>query len=399
MSFYEVIRLIRSKVIKGRARIVKDRFYSFLIPWFSDGAWALATTAAPLLALRFGADAMILGLMGFAAHATRVPLCLTLGRASDRVGRTRIAVPAICIAAAGMVGLGLSWGIVSVGVFYWLLAACAGAFYPPLQALVGDVSRRGQLRKNLGAFNLGWCTGGAVAALAAGWLVFISLPLVAYSGAGAALVAAGLIIAWRSRPADHAEESPGAFPDYSGSLLLIARMGHFTGFFGYSVIRNVFPKLGQDLGWSEPTIAKVVAIVLVGQAVGMVAAGFSSWWRGKLWPQLGAQGAMVVAGCGIAVVSSPVLLGSCFLAIGFALSVAYSGALYYSLSSRKDRGRNTGIHETLVSAGYTTGSLIGGFAAQFVAPRAPYLVLAFLAAACMVWTVSLTHRPKRVQIP
>ena len=372
-------------------RITKDRIYSFLIPWFSDGAFALATTAAPLLALRFGADAMILGVMGFAAHATRIPLCLTLGRASERVGRKPIAVPAICVAAAGMLGLGLSWGIVSVGVFYWLLAACAGALYPPLQALVGDVSRRGQLRKNLSAFNLGWCMGGGVAALAAGWLVLVGLPLVAYTAAGGALVAAGLMIAWRSKPAAETQESTGPFPDYPGSLLLIARMGHFTGFFGYSVIRNVFPKLGQDLGWSEPTIAKVVAMVLVGQAAGMVAASFSSWWRGKLWPQLGAQGAMVAAGCGIAAASSTVLLGSCFFAVGFALSVAYSGALYYGLSSRKDRGRNTGIHETLVSAGYATGSLIGGFVAQFVAPRAPYLVLAFFAAACMVWTVSLTR--------
>ena len=379
---------------------MKDRIYSFLIPWFSDGAFALAATAAPLLALRFGADAMVLGVMGFAAHAIRVPLCLTFGQVSERVGRTQIAVPAMFVAAVGMVGLALSWGIVPVAVFYWLLVACAGAFYPPLQALIGDVSRRGHLRKNLGAFNLGWCIGGAVAALGAGWLVLFGLPLVAYVAAGAALVSVALVVAWRGKPAAEAQESPGGLPDYPESLLLIARMGLFTGFFGYSIIRNVFPKLGQDLGWSDPRIAKVVAMVLVGQAAGMLAATASPWWRGKLWPQVGAQGVMIVSACGMVVASSPALLGACFLAVGFALSVAYSGALYYGLSSRTSRGRNTGIHESLVSAGYTVGSLLGGIAAQFASPRAPYVVLACLAAACVVWTLYLsrTRPPKRVEL-
>ena len=378
---------------------MKDRFYSFLITWFSAASSALATAVAPLLALRLGADAMALGVMGLVAHTVRLPLCLASGHVSERIGRTRIIVPVMCLVAVGMVGMALSREMVTLVVFYCVAVAFASSFYPPFQALIGDISKRGHLRKNLAAFNLGWCMGATAAALGAGWIVIIGLHLAPYFGAVTALVAAGLLLAWRNKPASHEEESTGPFPDYPGYLLLIARMGHFTSFFGQATIRIIFPKLGQTLGWSDPSIARVVAMVMVGQAVGMIAASASPWWRGKLWPQVGAQGLLLVAACGIAAASSPVLLGACFLAAGIALSVIYAGALYYGLCSRKERGRNAGTHEFLVAAAYVAGSLLSGLLAQYVSPRAPYVLLACLAAVCMVTAFFLTRTrpPKRAE--
>ncbi|OFX15317.1 MAG: hypothetical protein A2Z18_08065 [Armatimonadetes bacterium RBG_16_58_9] len=374
---------------------MKDRFYSFLIPWFTDAAFALAGTAAPLLALRFGANAIMLGAIGFAAQLVRIPVCFASGRASERLGRKQIAIPAICVTAAGAIGLASSWSIASVAAFFSLIATSAGMFFPPFQAHIGDVSKPGHLRKNLGAYNLGWCSGGAIAALGAGWLVTIGLPVLPYVAAGASLTAGALLLAWRARPVRHSEDPARPLPVYPNSLLIVSRLGHFTAFFAISIIRVIFPKLGCDLGWSDATIAKVVAMSLVGQATGMMVAGASSWWRGKLWPQLTAQALMVASGLGTAAVFPPAMFGACFFVVGFALSIAYSGALYYGLSSRAARGRNTGIHESLVAIASTLGSLLGGVASQFISPRAPYVLLAVMAASCLVLSGTVFRRTSR----
>lgn len=92
----------------------------------------------------------------------------------------------------------------------------------------------------------------------------------------------------------------------------------------------------------------------------------------------------------------PSLLGLLFFVYGVAQSISYTGALYYGLSSRKGKGTNTGIHESLVAAASVSGCLLGGIVAQKVALVAPFLLVAGLASAslvatCFVWA----RRPER----
>jgi MFS family permease len=363
-----------------------------------DGALALVQTAMPLLALRLGATSMLLGTIGWVAQAIRLPVCLTAGHLSEKVGRTRIIVPAACVFVIGCILFGHARSNLQVIVLYAMVMTAIGWFYPPLQALIGDVSERGQLTKNLGAFNIGWCVGGAVMGVAARWMVGAGLPVAFYAAAAAGVAALSLVLLWRRGtrgPVAHKPEEADqpAAPDDDGTLLLIARMGHFTGFFGYATIRILFPKLARSgLHWSETTIATAVAMVLVGQAAGILAANVSPWWRGKLWPQMMAQAVMLASGVVIALSASPIILGAAFLAVGGSLAIAYTAALYHGLSSRKDRGRNTGIHEALVAAGGISGCLIGGLVAQRISLTAPYHLLAGLAGSCLVVSAVLWRR-------
>lgn len=372
-----------------------------------ESGLVLMQTAMPLLAVQMGASYILLGTIGWVAQLIRMPICFTSGHLSERVGRARIIVPSALVCAAMLVALSRATSTTQVMVLYAVAMAAIGAFYPPLQARVGDASEAGQLRKNLGMFNVGWCVGGAVAAGVAGLLVKGGLSLLFLTGAGCCCMAAILVLTWRGKPASHAADEEASSPvgEDFGPLLLISRMGHFAGFFGFSTIRILFPKMGvNSFGWSEATVAQVVAVFLWGLGTGIIVTNVSPWWRGKLWAQVAAQCIMLVSALGVALVCSPVMsslrspamIGSLFFAFGMAQSVAYTGALYYGLSSRKGKGTNTGIHESLVAAAGVSGCLLGGIVAQKIAVYAPFVLLAGLASICVLASAfTWARRPER----
>jgi len=366
-----------------------------------ESGLVLLQTAMPILAVKkLGASWLMLGTLGWVAQAVRLPICFTSGHLSERVGRATLIVPSACLCAAACALLGVANSLAQVMVLYTICLASIGAFYPALQALIGDVSERGQLRKNLGMFNVGWCVGGAVMALAAPELVRIGLSTVFYAGAFGCVLAAALVLTWKrpntaqAAPAD--ENSLDQPAEDCGPLLLIARMGHFTGFFGFAVIRILFPKLGLSaLDWSAVTVVRVVNTLLVGLAVGILLTNVSAWWRGRIWPQVVAQLLMLVCAGSVPFAHSPVLIGTAFFVFGMAQSVTYTAALYHGLSARKNRGRSTGIHEGLVAAGSILGCLLGGLVAQQVSALAPYFLLSGIAGVAMIATLVLAILSKK----
>ncbi len=114
---------------------------------------------------------------------------------------------------------------------------------------------------------------------------------------------------------------------------------------------------------------------------------------------------MMAAAIGVALVCSqafvalraPSVIGALFFAFGMAQSISYTGALYYGLSSRKGKGTNTGIHETLVASGSVLGCLIGGVVAQNFSVVAPWLALAGLAGASTFATGAIWARKPAAQ--
>lgn len=367
-----------------------------------DGCIGFVQTAIPLLAMRFGASAWFLGMLGWTAQGTRLPVCMTTGMLSEKVGRTRVIIPAAILATLTSIGLAFAANNIQVLIFYVLFMVSVGAFYPSLQAFIGDNSGRGQLRKNLSAFNVGWTVGGSVCTLVAGYMFAAHR---AWPFAAAAVVAAGSI--WFVRAWSRLRVSESDDPQVSGyaadpvpsmavgpgSLLWIARSAHFVGFFGYSAIRSLFPKLGRSLDYSDGTIGLLLGVMLIGQAAGIFIAGAGPWWRGKLWPLVLSLVMAVVSGLAITLVDSKGLYAAAFFVQGTSLGIAYTQALYYGLQARTRMGKNSGIHESLVAAGNISGAFVGGTVAQFISLRAPYAAYAIvsgfvLIAGLVYWQVS-----------
>lgn len=387
-----------------RSHTTRTRLFSFAIPALMDGMLGLSQTALPLLAMRFGASPWFLGMLGWTGQSVRFPATLASGALSDVVGRLRIIIPAGLLAGVACVGFALSsnkWQVLGWNI---LLVASIGAFYPCLQAFIGDRSPQGQLRKNLSAFNVGWTVGGSVCALAAGYLLAKNQWLPFGVGAAFTVVLTCLVLIWARTPMskfhESAHESATIAADGPGVLLPIARIGHFLGFFGFSMGRYLFPKLAKvELDMSDATIGSLVSMLHWGQATGILLASVGPWWRWKLWPQVFAQLTPVVSGLVVFFAVSPWILSGAFLLQGIGLGVAYTGALYYGLQARTKMGRNTGIHESLVAAAHFLGSLVGGTAAQFISLRAPYMMFAILSSCALVVTAILWLRaPHRAHV-
>lgn len=375
-----------------RSHVTRMRGFSFAIPALMDGMLGMVQVAIPLLAIRFGATAWFLGMLGWTAQGVRFPVTLSAGALSERIGRTRVIIPAAFLAALACVGLALARNNNEVLIAYILLMAAIGAFYPALQAFIGDQSPQGELRKNLSAFNIGWTSGGAICGLLGGYLLAAGRALPFSIGTVLAVGSMIFVFAWAHSAVGtmHAAEDAETQPATAGPgpLLFIARTGHFLGFFGYAVARSLFPKLGVELGFSEGEIGVLVGLLIVGQALGIFIASAGPWWRGKLWPQILAQGMAMASGLLVFATSSKLLFAAAFLTQGIALSIAYTAALYYGLQARTNMGRNTGIHESLVAAGNIIGSFIGGAVAQFISLRAPYLTFAGLSLLAIIVSLS-----------
>jgi MFS family permease len=382
-----------------RSSITRTRIFSFAVPACMDGMLNLAQVSLPLVAIRFGASPWFLGMLGWTSQSVRLPCNIGSGLLSDRIGRIRVIIPAAVLAIFACLGFAVARDNGQLLLFYILISASIGLFYPALQAFIGDHSPRGELRKNLSWFNAGWTIGGTACGLISGYLLAVRQALPFTIAAVVALAVVILVWLWSRSPAIRAgrrvDEAASAADDGPGPLLIIARIGHFMGFFGYAMARLQFPKLGVEMNMTEGTIGLLVGIMLVGQAVGIFASNAGPWWRGKLWPQILAQVMMAVSGLMVFVVRSPVLFALAFLVQGTGLGIAYTGALYYGLQARTKMGKSTGIHESLVTSGNFSGSLVGGAVAQFVSLRAPYATYAVLSSLAVIASLAYWKSARR----
>lgn len=376
-----------------RPNMFRMRLFSFVIPALMDGMIQIVQVPLPLLALRFGASPWFLGMLGWPAQSVRLPVCLLSGAISERVGRMQVMAPAMCMGIAACLGLAAARNNTQVFLLNFLFVVSLGAFYPAFQAFLGERSPKGELRKNLSAFNIGWTVGGTTCGLIAGYVFTIQQALPFIIGAILIGFAAFFVVTWsrcQSPIADlqtgQNEATAAAGP---GPLLGVARASHFLGFFAYGAVRLLFPKLARSLGMSEGAIGVMIGVLLAGQGVGILISSIGPWWRGKLWPLLAAQGVTLLSALVVATVSSGGLFAVAFLFQGMGLGIAYSSALYYGLQGRSNMGGNTGIHESLVAGGHVFGSLTAGAAAQFVSLRAPYLATAIMS--LLLMTASLVY--------
>ena len=132
--------------------ITRTKVFSFAVPACMDGMINLAQVSLPLVAIRFGADPWFLGMLGWTAQTVRLPFTIGSGMLSDRIGRTRVIIPASVLGVVACLGFAASGTRYQLLLCYILMSLSVGAFYPALQAFIGDHSPKGDLRKNLSWF-------------------------------------------------------------------------------------------------------------------------------------------------------------------------------------------------------------------------------------------------------
>lgn len=385
----------------------------YIAAFFMDGAFSLMMAAIPFKILALGGGPMALGIVPAVASLTYIVFAQLAGRWSDRGDRTWFCLAGSCV-LIGFAFLAYPVGELELLILLMPVMSLGKAlFWPALQAAVGDICPASRLARITAYFNIAWSGGKGLGFLAGGLLLAaFDFRITFLCGGGLALCSL-LALAGRrlvpsagsgpgptnegSRsPADRVAEpdEPGVIPAeirrtfrHLGWLANLAANG-MAGVLVYHL-----PKWFAVRGWDESRFGLVLAAIFLAQtATFFLLAGrirFAYSVPRLLIPQLAA---------GLVVAAVP-WLGSYWLllaltpVLGASFGISYEASIYYSLHARTGRGRNAGVHESLVGLGGFLPPLLGGLAASASGwLGAPYL----LAAACLFlalwWQYALWRR-------
>ena len=344
---------------------MSNKYYIFSIASFFEMGLSFSYSAIPLLAIAFGGSVESISLLTGLVVFSRMPLNLVAGHLSEKYGRFSLMFIGIFMLGVFSLCAIYSKTLLMLGTFGILLSLGAAVYYPSCQALVGDISNGKFLVKNLAGYNTGWCLGAA--------LVAILSPLIvnlwgtrALFGFAVIMVIMSFIFTLIFRRKKKVEkdlnltfETKNALPHANNSFLLIGRMGLFTGFFAFSAIRLVFPKIASDANWSESTILGVTGFFLIGEGIGVIFGAIKPYWKGKIYPQIIAYIIFILTGLVMCFSRDYILLSIFFFLAGMSTATAYTLTIFHALANPKKRGKKTGFNEALVATGVMSASMFG----------------------------------------
>lgn len=357
----------------------------------------LAAQNLGVLVLR--APPAVLGLFGTARAAAKSITSLFTGTGSDRYGRR-------CCAIAGCILAGIAWCLLAnaaswqgVVLMMSLLGLGLALFWPAIQAWLAELTANEgrRLSNTLGLFNIVWAAGMMLGPVSTGYLWPLNYSLTFYVPAILAVVLVGLILLTPSattRSAESVSEARSESRPDNPLFMLIARIGNFASYFAGAIIVVMFPKLAYDvLQLTAAEVGWLLFCVQAGQLLMFVFTRHYQRWQYHLWlmvfAEIAAAGAMVTA----VFATSRALFAAGFMMVGVSAGITYVSSLYYGLHGHGvDKGKQSGVHEAVVSTGRVFGPLLGGLAAQYIGLRAPYAVAAamfVLAAVVQVWLYNL----------
>jgi MFS family permease len=379
-------------VITLRPRIL----YAFA--FIMNSATGVLVVAFPLLGIRFCASPLQLGILGAAGAFVYTLACPFGGGLSDRVraragGRRGslifccallVAVDSFIFAVSGLRDLFI---IAICGYFF------SAFFWPPLQAWLSEVGGRERLAERLGLFNLAWSLGIMVGPMIGGFLFAVDyrLPWCYAMLTNSSLVLLLLLLRKQTSAAAPPPPPPAdeaARRNNAAEFLSLVLWANFASFFCLSNVQSLYPKLASVRDLSPQLIGCLLFMVGAAQSAFFIVLRATRAWHFRYGPLVAVHG---LAAAGMLIIFQTVsvpLLAFAFSLIGIALGLSYYSSLYYSLCGDGDAGRRSGIHELMVGSAFFLGPLLGGFAAQYLGLRSPFILCAALLAGTAAWEVA-----------
>jgi MFS family permease len=346
-------------------------------------AIGMASPVVPLYASSLDASWTEIGLMGTSWGTTLMFLALLTGRLSDRFGRKPLLIASGMLSAFAALIYLVSWTVGQVILVRVVEGAAWALFWPVVEAFATEVVELKQAGYAMGivttsygvAFASGSLTGGSIV----GMLGYVQM-FASYLGISLASVLVAVLILQETRPAGASSTSKMKQADRNprGWISRTILPAYFLGSmytFGLGMMLSLFSVFAKGLG---------VSVFWIGALFGVFWAGRidASFTCGRISDKYGRKSiaviAMVSLGLGFVLLSASTgiepLLGSVAI-LGFSIGAAFpvSVALISDNVQQSVRGYAMGLFETSCAAGFMAASTIGGFLADFLSPRAPYL--------------------------
>ena len=354
---------------------------------------------SPLLAAKIGASWIEVGLMGSAWGVVFTFSAFLTGRISDRIGRRPVLATSSGLSAlAALLFLRASSvpELIAIRGLEGLAWAC---FWPPIEALATETARSEQMGRGIGFVTTVYALGFAIGSFAGGLMTSLfgfALAFETYF----AIASLSILTVWfieAPRQVRHPE------PLMQGRLLsrLFSRplaLGNFLGAsytFGLATVMALLSVYAAGIGIAVFWIGVALSIFWIGRIFGAAFAGSSSDRFGRKRVALLA----LIVGCvGFAMIGSAA--GSLLLAVGSLLAGLSVGGIFpvnvaiiADAVEPESRGAAMGFYEMTCAIAFMIASAFGGFTAQAVNPRTPYLLSAVVFACCaLALAVLLPHR-------
>jgi len=352
--------------------------FLYLFSFFANLLVGMVLLGLPLFAIHLGAGNIQLGIIGTLGSLAYVLFVPFSGWLSDRIPRN-------LQAGAGAVLFGaLLLVIPFVPTLTWIYPLVAlyliatALIWPALESALCGFSGGVALARSAGWFNVSWSSGATLGFLLAG-LLYSRGPGLVFWLAGGLSIVLGLAFSSLFRAAGCKEQQGGQTRSGSVYLLYLSWLSNGMVYFVFNILRNIFPRLAESLGFSSADLGMLLLCLSLAQTVLFVVLNLTSRWHFKFWPIVVAL-LSTFAGL-LIVVFADSLAGFAigFLLIGASGGVTYSASLYYAVSLESSiAGSRSGWHEFYLGAGAFSGPLIGGLLAHYLGPKSPYAVSAIL---------------------
>lgn len=363
-----------------------------------DLCTGLAAFTVPLVALNLGASLIELGLIGTLGSVAYTLACSVTGKLADRYDRRRLMSIASLLSAvvfAFLIFVDTVWTLLIAAALAWMTLAL---FWPALQAALAEGRNRAQLVKTLGTFNIVWTVGFMNGPLLGGPLYEIHprLPFVA-ALVGLILLTAGVFLVRFTTRGDEAQQTAETLPEpeHAGDnarFRPMAWLASFTAFFVIGMINNQFPKLAETLTISPIVLGYLLAIPRLFQLGVFLLVRHTHFWQYRLHPLIIAQAATVLGMGIVAATDTIVMLGFAFATVGILIGTAFSAGQFYAFFQEERKGERGAINEMIVGLGNVSAPLIGGFLAQTIGLRAPYVLCCVVLIAGMLVEYRIARR-------
>lgn len=330
--------------------------------------------------------------------------CLVIRPLFKRVPPRYLIVTSILSMSLLALGMGLSPSLFWLFPIHALYGLAMSLFWPPLMGWLSTDTEGAALGRVVNLFNLGWCIGSIISPVISGWLSQLEprLPLLVGSGlylltaafVAGAVAALPRVRADRGVGSDPDEERPAA--DRSTFLRFPAWVGLFTAFFGFTIMRNIFPIIAREwLHCAKSTIGVLFMAMSFVNAIAFVVLGRTQFWHFRALPMLAGQALGAVAFAGMACTGSLPAIAVLLAVIGVSAGLGYSNSIFHGASGSRNRAQRMAIHESVLAAGSAVGPIVGGLVLEKHGPAAVYWVGAGVLLASIVVQASMCARGRK----
>jgi len=346
-----------------------------------DFGGGLLSVAVPMTAVRLGAEAEWVGVVGAAALAGYTLFCFLSQPLTDRWGRRTsmlVGSVSVTVLAGALTVAAALRSLWLLCVANLLIGVCYAFFWPATQAMAGVGVEPKQLLSALRFYNLAW-SGGRMVGTGLGGVLFEWHPLAPFALATFASASVALATMLLSLPNIRVSPTPSDDPEpLLPPIVTAAQLGNFVRSFTVTEAVVLLPKLGKDWGFTEGQISGVLFLIFAGHIIAFLTAprlvGQVNWH----WV-VGTKIAISALAFLVGIVTHRWLSSAVLLTMGYVAGLMTVLSIYLSIATQGRSVKGSARHEAGVGAGGAVGPVLGGFALRLYAAPLAFALPAVLA--------------------